>query len=900
MSLAPGTRFGPYEIVGPLGAGGMGEVYRAHDSRLGRDVAIKVLPPHLSSSPEIRARFEREARTISSLNHPHICTLYDVGRAPGEAGSGEADYLVMELVEGETLAQRLTRGPLPSSELLRTGIEIADALDRAHRAGIVHRDLKPANVMLTRSGSKLMDFGLARATGMAGPAGGSGATLGALSQSPTIAQALTAEGTIVGTFQYMSPEQLEGREADARADLWALGCLLYEMATGRRAFDGRSQASLIGAIMSTEPPPISASSADAAPTGAAPALDRLVRACLAKDPDQRIQTAHDVKLQLQWIAEGGSQAGAPAPVAIKRRGGEVIPWAVAGVAALVALALGAATLLRKPAPAEVLRFEIRLPRSVAAVTWPSVSPDGRKLAFLASDSTGTRRIWVRSLDALDAHPLTGGDVSARPFWSPDSRFLAFIVDGKLRKVPADGGPPVTICDAPGGSDGAWGREGVILFDGAGGDSIRQVPASGGTPKPATTMDHAHGETNDGWPFFLPDGRHFLYVAFTAADPLGIVHFGTLGSMKTVVIGHTDGRAQYAPPGYVVFTNSGTLLGQRIDPGSGRPMGDPTPIVDAISMGGGSGDFSVSQSGMLAYRGEAAIDQSRLVWMDRDGRVLGEAAPPGVYHDVALSPDGTRVALGINEGRSSREDIWVRDLVRGVSSRLTFDSTDEIWPVWSPDGTRIAYSSNRSGTFRCYIQSANGVGGIDSLPPAGGQDGPTDWSRDGATIACSSYGASGWGLYLMPASGKQPPTRFMSTPFQQRYGRFSPDGRWMAYSSNESGRYEVYVVPVVGGGGKWQVSTAGGSDPYWRADGAELYFRATDRTITAVPVTSSATLQLGNPIRLFTADVNDGGYNGMRWAPAADGKRFLVNVPVSTGGSAHLVVVSNWTTEVSRR
>jgi len=650
MTLTAGRKLGPYEIVAPLGAGGMGEVYRARDTGLEREVAVKVLPQHLSDHPEVRSRFEREAKTVSALNHPHICILHDVGR------EGETDYLVMELVEGETLAQRLTRGAMAPGEVLRLGIQIADALDRAHRAGIVHRDLKPGNVMLTKSGAKLMDFGLARATGLAGPGSGSGATMAALTQSPTVAAPLTAEGTIVGTFQYMAPEQLEGKEADARSDLGALGCVLYETATGTRAFEGKSQASLIASIMGSEPAPIGR----VAPL-APPGLEQVVRACLAKDPEERIQTAHDVKLQLQWIAQGGSQAGVPAPVAARRRSRERLAWSVAGLALADSLALVAVIWVRWPAPPRVTRFAVGEPEATNGISWPRVSPDGTMLAFLATDSLGVQRIWVRPLDALDAHPLAGAEGNARPFWSPDSRFLAFISDGKLRKVPVSGGPAVTLSDAPGGYDGSWGRGDVILFDGGPTDSIRAVSGAGGVPRPATTIDHAHGDNQHGWPFFLPDGRHFLFVAYQPTATAGTIRLGTLGSLETRVIGHTDGRVEYAPPGYLLYPSGGTLLAQPFDPHSGKTRGDPVPVGEDVAMGGAQGDFSVSSQGVMAYRSEKAAQQSHLIWVTREGKPVGEAAPPGAYHDIALSPDGTHVAIAIVSGQPAHEDIWVRDI-----------------------------------------------------------------------------------------------------------------------------------------------------------------------------------------------------------------------------------------------
>jgi Tol biopolymer transport system component len=883
--LNPGAKLGPYEIVAPLGAGGMGEVYRARDTRLGRDVAIKVLSEHLSAAPDLRARFEREARTISSLNHPHICTLHDIGR------EGDTDYLVMELVEGETLADRLAKGPLPTPDVLRIGIEVADALDRAHRAGIVHRDLKPGNVMLAKSGAKLMDFGLARASVIA-------AAPGSTSRSPTMTRPLTAEGSIVGTFQYMAPEQLEGAEADARSDLWALGVLLYEMATGKKAYSGHSQASLIASILKDEPPPVS----QVMPL-APPALDRLIRACLAKDPEQRIQTAHDVKLQLSWIAEGGSQAGTPAPVAARRRHREALAWSMAVLLLVVAAGLAALLVARRPPEPRVLRFVVSAPPAVTGLDWPRLSPDGKMLAFLASDSTGTQWIWVRPLDALEAHSLPGTEGAGRPFWSPDSRFLAYISEGKLRKVPVGGGPPVTLADTPGGYDGTWGTKDLILFDGTAADSIRGVPAGGGSVRAYTRFARASGEGQQGWPYFLPDGNLFLYVSYRgAALTDGVITLATVDSDETRELGGTDGRVEYVREGYLVFTRQGTLMAQRFDAKALEVIGDPVPVGENITMGTAAGYFSVSDAGMLAYRSQRSREQSRLSWFDRSGRPLGNEGPPGEYRDIALSPDGGTVAMSIVDPQKRRDDVWVRQLSRGVTSRLTFDDGDEINPVWSPDGMRIAYASDRSGSFRPYSRLASGVGVDDSLAAAGtGACGPTDWSRDGRTIVMRAQsGATGWDVWLDSVPPGAKPAAFASSPFNEQWGRLSPDGRWVAYQSNESGRPEIYVQAASGVGGKWQVSTAGGAQPQWRADGREIYYRAPDQTITAVSVTAGESFVAGTPVPLFKAPTVESTYTGVRWLPTADGQRFLVNVPVRGPEAAHFTVVTSWTTELTRR
>ncbi len=873
-------RLGPYEILAPLGAGGMGEVYRARDSRLDRTVAVKVLSPHLAATSEARARFEREARAVSALSHPHVCTLYDIG------SQDDLVYLVMEHLEGETLARRLERGPLPAAELLGRGIEIADALDRAHRAGIVHRDLKPGNIMLTKGGAKLMDFGLARTAGLAAVAGED-------TGSPTLSRPLTAEGTLVGTFQYMAPEVLEGREADARSDIWALGCVLYEMATAKKTFQGRSQASLISAIMSAEPP---------APTTLAPltppALEQLIRACLAKDPEERVQTAHDVKLELGWIAQGSSRAGVPAVVARRRRTRERLAWVLAAALAVAVLALGA-FLLRRGEPPQVVRFEVRLPLGTMQMSWPRLSPDGRTLAFVASDSAGDRRVWVRPLDAVEARPLDVVVGNARPFWSPDSRHLALIDGGKLRKIPVGGGPPINICDAPGGFDGTWGRSGWILFDGGAGDSIRGVPAAGGTPRSITFLDRARGETGHAWPFFLPDGRHFLFVASTPEGP-DAIRVGTLGSKESRAVGQTESRAEYTLPGYLVYENGNTLVAQPFDARSTRTTGDPVPLGELVT-GGGDGPFSVSGAGDLAYRPRTTQERAHLLWLARDGHLLGEAAPAGAWEDVMLSPDGARLALSAVSDRSNR-DVWVHDLVRGVSSRLTHDPDIELAPVWSPDGRRIAFAARRADGMHCYIRAANGVGEDDSLPHGQGvNEAPLDWSGPANSILFARINSTNrWDLWVTPATGPPAPRPFLQSPFDESVGRFSPDGRWLAFGSNESGRSEIYVVPFPGPGGRWQISTAGGSHPQWRQDGGELFYLGTDRRIMAVPVRAGTTFDAGVPQALFQAALTGGPYPGYRWAVSRDGQRFLVNTPSGGESPGHFVVVTNWTAELRRK
>src|SRR5262245_42743558 len=693
MTIEAGARLGPYEIVSPVGAGGMGEVYRAKDTRLGRDVAVKVLPAHMSSSPELRQRLEREARTISQLQHPHICMLHDVGHQNG------TDYLVMEFLEGETLADRLGKGALPVEQALRIGIEIAGALDAAHRSGIVHRDLKPGNIMLTKSGVKLLDFGLAKLA--APPASVSQAT--SLPTAMQESQPLTSRGTILGTFQYMAPEQLEGRDADARSDIFALGCVLYEMLTGRKAFTGKSQASLIGSIMNSEPPAISTIQ-----PMTPPALDRVVKGCLAKEPEHRWSTAHDVMLQLQWIAEGGSAAGLPAPVAARRKSREKLAWGVAAALLLAAAALGYGFLRRTPKPLRVVRFEIANPPDVMNIDAPKISPDGKTLAFNATDKDGKTRIWIRPLNALTSQPLVGTEGTRRPFWSPDSRFLAFVADGKLKKIDVTGGPPTKICDAPTGVDGTWSPEGVILFDGTGTDPIHRVSAAGGTPVVAVKPDPAIKNFQIGWPEFLPDGRHFIYLAINQKPEDTGYRIASIDSSETKPFAPAQTMLAYAPQGYLLFVRDKTLVAQPFDAKALKTTGEPVPLAEQIGTDAvGLARFSVSRDGVLAYRtGETG---NQMIWIDRSAKELDVVVPTGDNQDPMFSPAGDLLAYDLADGRTGKGDIWIRDLARGVSSRFTFGEGSAFAPVWAPRGDAIVYASDRATAPGLYEKSMLGQG-----------------------------------------------------------------------------------------------------------------------------------------------------------------------------------------------
>jgi Tol biopolymer transport system component/tRNA A-37 threonylcarbamoyl transferase component Bud32 len=878
LTLSTGTRLGPYEILAPIGAGGMGEVYKARDTRLERTVAVKVLPQHLSSSPEVRQRFEREAKTISQFSHSHICALYDVGR------EGETEYLVMEFLEGETLADRLARGPIPIDQTLRIGVEILAALDAAHRSGIVHRDLKPGNVMLTKSGVKLLDFGLAKLA--AAPVSGvSQAT--SLPTALQESQPLTTRGTILGTFQYMAPEQLEGGEAEPRSDIFAFGCVLYEMLTGQKAFSGKSQASLIGSIMNSDPAPIS-SIQPMIPAS----LDRIVKGCLAKEPEHRWSTAHDVMLQLQWIAEGGSLAGVPAPVVARRKNREKLAWGLFAAALLAAAALAVGFVRRAPKPAPLVRFDVVPPPEVATMDVPRISPDGRFLAFDATDMEGKARIWVRALNSLTAQPLAGTDGGVRPFWSPDSRYVGFIADGVMKKVDVTGGPPTKICDAPGGSDGTWSPAGVILWDGSGNDPLYRVSAAGGTRSVAVALDTAKKETSVGWPQFLPDGKHFIYLVTGEKPEDSAYWIGSIDSKDKKMLAPAQTLVQYAPPGQLLFVRDRTLVAQPFDASALKITGEAVPLAEKIGTDNvGLARFSVSGNGVLAYRtGETG---GRLLWRDRSGKELDTLGDPGDYANPTLSPSGDRLAFNLTDPRSGKGDIWIRDLARGVNSRFTLGAGNNVRPVWSPDASAIVFASDRGGAFDLYEKSAKGAGEEKLLLHSDDPKSPASWTKDGKYVAYSSRNAkTQFDLWALPTSGDKKPMPIAVSPFSEQSAMFSPDGRYVAYVSNESGRDEIYVQTFPEPGGKWQVSNEGGNDPSWREDGKEIYYRSPDQKLMAVEIHGGADFQAGVPQALFPIRIRVGNPRN-KYTPYPDGQRFMIAAPLGRDAMSPTTIVLNW-------
>jgi eukaryotic-like serine/threonine-protein kinase len=891
MTLAAGTKLGPYEIVAPLGAGGMGEVYRARDTRLGRDVAIKILPQHLASTPEVRQRFEREARAVSSLNHPHICTLHDVGHQDG------TDFLVMEYLEGETLSKRLEKGPLPTAELLRIAIEITDALDKAHRQGVIHRDLKPGNIMLTKGGAKLLDFGLAKAAGIGGTPPSSSLTLSL--NNPGAPEPVTAKGTIVGTFQYMAPEQVEGKEADARSDIFAFGAVLFEMATGKRAFEGKSQASVIAAILEREPPPIS----QLQPMSP-PALDRVAKICLSKNGDDRFQTAHDLKLQLEWIRDAGSQAGVPAPVVAHRKHRERVAWAAAAVLAILALVLTIGYIARTPVPAPLIVSEISPPANAKFVFQgtasgpPVLSPDGQRLAFSASGSDGRRRLWVRPLNAATAQPLEGTDGATYPFWSPDGRVLGYFANHKLNRIDASGGPSLALCDVNLPRGGSWGQDGTILFTPNVTDPIFRVPASGGTPQQVTKLEGSVTGRSHRWPQFLPDGKHFLFFLQTADPATQGTYAASLGGGEPKLLLRNTSAAIYAPPGYLLFVRQGTLMAQRFDANSLSLTGEAMPLAEHVDVNTviNQAIFTVSENRVLVYQtGGESGDVVRLSWVDRSGKPNGEIETQGLYFDPAISPDGHKLAFAIAPTGGGNFNIWVLDLLRGTRMRLTFSAGVDRAPAWSSDGRSIAFVSRGGGLFHVYQNASDGTGNTIPLVADDANEFNPFFSADGRYLVFerqATQPSSHMEIWALPLSGERKAIPVLQGQFDSFQPDLSPNGKWLAYESSESGRQEVYVVPFLHGTGKWEISTSGGTWPRWRQDGRELFYLSADNKIMSAEIAEQGSgLLIGKVQALFQADPIQ--TTASVYVVTGDGKRFLVDSTAAQQSSEPLTLVTSW-------
>jgi eukaryotic-like serine/threonine-protein kinase len=883
--LTSGTRLGPYEIRSALGAGGMGEVYRARDTRLDREVAIKVLPAEVATDTSLKQRLEREAKAVSKLSHPHICILHDVGHHDG------TDYIVMELLQGETLEQRLTKGPLPSKEVLRFATQVADALAKAHKLGITHRDLKPANIMLTKSGAKLMDFELAKQSAQAPLAQ-------ALTEMTMEHSKLTGEGTIIGTLHYMAPEQLEGKETDARTDIFALGEVIYEMATGKAAFAGSSKASLIAAILTMDPPPM---------TQLQPltprALERVVKRCLAKDPDDRWQSASDLASELKWIAEGGGHDLARQEKPVGRFTVSRFGWIAGALCLLLALLLGIAWWNGRGHPSRAMYFYAPIPFAANEV---ALSPDGRVLAMVAyANQLNNYALWTYEIGSRRANLLEGTQGASYPFWSPDSGNIGFFADAKLKRVAASGGQIQVLCDAPAGRGGTWNQDGVILFAPNALSSLYRLDPGHAAPVQITKLDDARLETSHRWPQFLPDGKHFLYLAanFGGRYEYNAIFIAKLDSSEKHMVVPSSANAAYVEPGYLVYMRDRVLVSQKIDPSSYTLSGDPRtlsdqalyfPAVDRVV-------FSAGKQMLVTQTGKGA-SESVLAWFDRSGKDLGHVGAPLSYDNVRLSPDGRKIATDQTDPDGRNVDVWVHDPTRHISTRLTFDPALDQTPTWSADGKKIIFVSNRAFSgramgFRLFIKNADGSSAEEEVfDPGAGQGNAWDWSRDGRFVLYRKLDEL-WYFDMNERKGK--PLRQSASAY--RNAQFSPDGRWVAYSSNESGQTEIYVTPFPSANSKWQVSNSGGEEPRWRADGKELFYIATDGKLMSVPVSAGESFEAGSPVALFQTHRRQpvSAQDMFSYDATADGQRFIIATKPEDLSPAPLSILLNWTSELEK-
>ena len=891
MALARGTKLGPYQIESPIGAGGMGEVYKATDTRLERTVAIKVLPAHVASDPERKQRFEREAKTVAALSHPHICPVFDVGR------EGEIDFLVMEYLEGETLADRLGKGALPLDQALRYAIEIADALDKAHRQGVTHRDLKPANIMLTKAGAKLLDFGLAKLK-PTGPQSDA---------STRLDESLTQQGTILGTFRYMAPEQLEGKNADARTDIWAFGCVVYEMVTGQKAFEGTSQASLIAAILNTDPP----ASSTLQPV-TAPALDRVVKKCLAKDLDSRWQTASDLADELIWIAEGNAEAPTGAPIAAEGWSSNRLAAALLGGCIVGALLTSFVYLAFEvpEAPKEVTRFRISATMSSGdreAGSFPrrnlALSPDGRSLVY-GQD----QRLYLRALDELDATAIRGTEGATQPFFSPDGQWIGFVQSGQLKKLSIAGGAPIPLGDATGLQGATWSADDTVLF-GQESVGIVRMPGSGGAAEVVIPLDEVRGEQALR-PQLLPGGRAILFslsVGDSWDDTSIVVQSIESGERYELVQGGTE--AHYVPTGHVVYARAGTLMAVPFDADAREVTGDPVPLGEQVGQISSSwaavrrdAQFTLSSSGTLLYApAETVVREGTLVWVDHQGRASPATDTRRAYFLPRISPDGERLAVSIYDEELDRRDVWVLELGRDALTRFTVGDGNSTDAIWTPDGRALTFASDRSrSTYDIFSQPAGGVEDATLVYSQPVPLFPRSWTRDGRSLIFTQFtNSQDLGVLTLGEEGN--PNMVLSSRFLEMQPRLSPDGRWLAYASNESGIMNVYVQALLDPERKWQISTDGGAEPLWAPDGQRLFYRNSDMMMVTDVATEPDFLP-SRPSVLFEGRyaVDPFGNDARNYDITPDGERFImIQAGEEESGSPGLTVVRNWFTELER-
>jgi eukaryotic-like serine/threonine-protein kinase len=914
-----GQTISHYKILEKLGEGGMGVVYKAQDMTLNRPVALKFLPTHVSGSDQDRSRFVQEAQAAAALNHPNICTIHGIEEHQSADGQKKM-FIVMEFVDGQSLQEK-KRG-LSQKQAIDISIQVAEGLAAAHEKGIIHRDIKPENIMIRKDGIvQIMDFGLAKLRG---------------------ASRLTKEGSTVGTMGYMSPEQVQGMEVDHRSDIFSLGVLMYEILCGELPFKGVHETAIIYEIVNVDAPPLSSAS-----NNIDPELDRIVLECLDKDRDERCQSAKELAKDLKrFKRESGRQrlsrvttvrdlsrsTSSATPLSPESSGSMPIPgsgtiplqlqpsgirglagrmklsWVIAAIPLVAALGIGTLFLMRgAPVDRIVAKAAILAPARINYSTdlggHVALSPDGKAIAFVGIDSTGQSLLWVRPLSSLLPLPLSGTNGAEYPFWSPDSRTIAFFTSGQLRKIEATGGPCLTICAAPQGRGGSWNKDGVIVFAPSSADGLYRVSAAGGTPVRITRIDSTLHQVNHRWPYFLPDGNHFLYTDMTT--PTGMtdidqIYVGALDSSVNKPLLHAGSNMAYAN-GCLLFIRQENLMAQGFDPSSLTLTGEAVPIAQQIQYANirSRGIFSVSENGVLVYQSSAGSQSTRFVWVDRNGKAGPEFGDRPIELGSNLSQDGKRIAFDSYDIQSRNIDVWVYDLTKGLSTRLTFDAMIDRNAIWSPDGNTIVFSSNRKGHYDIYEKKADGTGIEQPLFVSSIEKGSTDWSKDGRFICVSVNGKPGtkWDLWILPMTGDQKPYPFLETEFSEWAGTFSPDGRWIAYQSDESGRYEIYIRPFQGAEGKWQISSSGGLGPFWRSDGSELYYESPDRKLMAVDVkTSGSTFQAGSPRALF--DVDSKG-QGSSQGISKDGQRFLLTVAPGAA-TLPLTVVMNWDLELKKK
>jgi Tol biopolymer transport system component len=898
-TLIPNSTISHYRIVSRIGAGGMGEVYRARDTRLDRDVAIKVLPSSLTADEDRLRRFEQEARATSALNHPNILTVYDIGTHEG------SPFIVAELLEGEELRDELNHGAIAQRRAVEYATQIASGLAAAHARGIVHRDLKPENIFVTTDGRvKILDFGLAKLRPQS-HAVDSGSEV----QTQKV---LTDPGVIMGTVGYMSPEQVRGQDTDHRSDIFSFGVILYETLSGKRAFGGESMVEVMNAILKEEPPELSETSAKTNP-----ALEQIVRRCIEKKPELRFHSAHDLGFALRTLftTSGSRRDTATAlPAVTEQSGGSRLfgsarlAWVVSGLMLLVAIVLAAVAYFR-PATTVARAYKLSALSPEKTILKggqaPAISPDGSHLAFVSVDETGKSILYVRPLDSLAAKPLLGTDGAMMPFWSPDGRSIGFFAAGKLKTTDATGAvQPATLADAPVPRGGSWNRDGVIIFTPSPPGPIFRIPASGGDAKPLNVVDAAAGEFSRWFPQFLPDGRHYLYHS-SASRKAGSreIGVGSLDSLETKPLLFADFTALYAPPGYLLFRREATLLAQRFDTEKLELAGDPFPIAEQVGFDGLTFQTlaSTSDNGVLSYQSLEA-GKTQLVWFDRSGKELEIAGPPGDYSDLALSSNDKRLAFHQVDFVKGNSDIWLMELPGGSPQRFTFDPAVDFSPVWSPDGSRIAFASLREGAPNLFQKASSGAGEDEGLYRSPLAKLPEDWSMDGRFLICGTVDPkTKWDLWVLSLVGEHKWEIFLQTPYNEMRASFAPNGRWVAYESDESGKREVYVKSFPPSGAKWQVSAGGGSEPRFTRGGREMVYVGADRKLMTVEVnTDAGTFGFSAPKTLFeTRIISKDDHPGNQYVVTADGQHFLINTMSESVTNAPITVVVNWTAEVKK-